>query len=107
MTDPSPTADRRRFLGRLGATLAAGLGLTAFGDTPARAEGRPKALPAPSDAQVAQDTSACAIYCYTQSCPGGCCSGKNLFRCVDRCAGTWYSCLTHSCSSYCFSTNIC
>lgn len=108
MTNPDPTPEaRRRFLGRLGATLAAGLGFAAFGASAAGAAPRPSVAGAPSAEQVAKDTQACAIYCYTYSCPGGCATGRNLFRCVDRCSGTWYHCLQHSCSSFCYSTNVC
>lgn len=98
---------RRRFLTRLGATLAAGVGFSAFDAASAEALQRPDFFDPPSDAQVAKDTQGCAIYCYTHACPGGCCSGKNIFRCVDQCAGTYYRCLTHSCSSYCLSSSAC
>jgi hypothetical protein len=92
---------RRRFLARVGATLAAGLGITALGATSAGARaGR-------EDADRNHGTNACAIYCYTYSCPGGCATGRNLFRCVDQCSGTWYYCLQHSCSSFCYSTSAC
>lgn len=108
MTEHEPVATpRRRFLGRLGATLAAGLGFAAFGGSEAGAAGRPSVFPAPSAEQVAKDTQACLIYCYTYNCSGACCPGYNMFRCVDRCVGTWYKCYQRSCTSFCLSQNAC
>lgn len=101
----SPTSDRRRFLSRIGATLAAGLGLSALASLPAGASRGHK--PPAGDGGGGAGPDACAIYCYTYACSGGCAPGSNLFRCVDQCSGTWYYCLAHSCSNFCLSQNAC
>lgn len=97
MPEPATAGEpRRSFLTRLGATLAAGVGLAAMGDRAAGA--RPRA---------ARHANACAIYCASSACPGGCGPGMNLFHCYDQCAGGYYSCLEHDCSSFCLSANAC
>jgi hypothetical protein len=91
--DPVPTEPRRRFLRRLGTTIAAGIGLVAFGaDGPAGAAHR--------------RTNACTLYCRSVGCPtDGCGQGQYRYSCTDACDGTTFDyCITGSCTARCLST---
>lgn len=95
MADPSAAGEsRRRFLRRVGTTLAAGVGLAAFGAD--RSGARPH-----------RGTNACAIFCTPLCGQQPCPAGQNYFSCDDRCSGPWKACLSHACSSYCFSQYAC
>ena len=102
MTTPltAPT-DRRRFLGRMGMTLAAGLGLAAAGGLGGTAEAAPR---------TGKETDAvrnCAIYCYRTAEPcNSCGTGVHRFRCTGPC-GTTYECIRRACSNYCQSQSAC
>lgn len=83
---------RRRFLRRVGTTIAAGLGAVAFGADRAGA---------------ARDhgTGACTLYCRPSACPGGCPPGCNEFLCKDACDGSeYYTCMNRTCTSHCLMT---
>ena len=88
--------DRRSFLGKLGKTLAVGLG---FGLV--------------TSAGAAARTDACAIYCSPvgSSCSTACCDNPpcstNLFHCTTLCGYDYYQCMSHACSGFCFSPNAC
>jgi hypothetical protein len=102
MTTPltAPT-DRRRFLGRMGMTLAAGLGLAAVGSIGGSAEAAPKAEGG------GDSVKACAIYCSRTAEPcNSCGTGIHRYRCSGPC-GTYYACYQHACSSYCLSQSAC
>lgn len=88
----SPAEPRRRFLRRMGATLAAGVGVAAFGSGTARA-----------------GTQACVYYCRPLDCAWGYPSltgGDGIaFECRNYCEGTTdYLCLSRSCGSHCLAT---
>ena len=88
--------NRRSFLGQLGTMVAAGLGLRLLTSRSAEAT-----------------TSACAIFC-SQRCgttpcgdAGTCGGGQNCFYCTTLCGYNFWACLSHGCSSYCYSPNAC
>jgi hypothetical protein len=82
--------DRRAFLGRLGKTLAVGLGFGLLSSTSASGS-----------------STACAIFCSPTSCTH-CATGKYPYHCTTLCGYSFNDCLSHSsCSSFCFSQNAC
>jgi hypothetical protein len=90
MNDRLVQQDRKAFLGRLGKTLAVGLGfgLLTTGTASAR-------------------TDTCAIFCTPTSCTP-CGSGSYPYHCTTLCGYSFDDCLSHStCSSFCFSQNAC
>lgn len=95
MPDPSPAGvPRRRFLGQVAATLAAGFGFAALGSTGAAA-----AALRPGGSQ------SCAIYCYKQTCDG-CGPGNHLYWCVDYVCGSdpHHACISGTtCADVCYS----
>jgi hypothetical protein len=88
--------NRRSFLGKLGKTLAIGLGFGLIGGRGAWAS-----------------TDACAIFCSPKSgcprCNTSNCTSTNChsFHCTTQCGYSFDACLNHGCSGYCFSQNIC
>lgn len=96
MTDPpSSPESRRRFLGRLAATLAAGVGVVAGGRSGARAR--------PAGA------TNCAIYCQPASGCQTCGDGHLVYDCYSACDGWSYGhCLPdRGCTGYCASQYAC
>jgi hypothetical protein len=95
-----PGEDRRSFLSHLAKTLAAGLGLALVPHLAASASaGQLGNSKTPSCAIVCSPTSDCSSY--------PCGTGKNRFHCVTECGYNFDACLAHSCSTYCYSQNIC
>jgi hypothetical protein len=89
------THDRRSFLGKLGKTLAVGLGFGLL--TGERAGGT---------------SNVCGIYCFVVSCGSGTCNNQpcsgNCFHCVSTpCGYDYWDCSTHACSSYCACPGCC
>jgi hypothetical protein len=100
MEDPAlAPQDRRAFLGRLGKTLAVGLGfgLLTSGNASAR-----------TDVCAIFCSPACGYSCSSGGCPGvPACSG-NCFYCTTMCGYNYYDCLPNSCGGgFCYSTNMC
>ncbi len=86
--------DRRSFLGKLGKTLAIGLGFGLL-----------------TSASASGTTNSCAIWCEAHcggpEC-GTCGSGEYCYFCRTQCGYDFWSCLSHSpCGSFCFSPNAC
>lgn len=89
-TDHRPAREpRRAFLRRVGATVAAGVGLVAFGADRARA-----------------GTAACTLYCRSVGCPtDGCPPGYYRYSCMDSCDGSTFDhCIGGACQARCLST---
>jgi hypothetical protein len=97
-----PGSNRRSFLSQMLRTVAVGLGVAAVGGPLAGAASARRANASPSR------STTCAVYCYPQTCPGGCPPDCNIFRCVSACGDPdSYSCMNHDCSGFCLSTSIC
>lgn len=48
--------------------------------------------------------AACGIYCsVVDCCNNGCCSGFKLFKCTDRCDGSFFYICSTPCTSFCYS----
>jgi hypothetical protein len=81
--------DRRTFLGKVGKTLAVGLGLGLM-----------------TSAGASATTDVCGIWCTDQG-PGSCCPGCHNFHCVSGPCGYEYDdCNSHT-SSYCACNGCC
>lgn len=92
---------RRSFLRGLGATLAAGLGITLLPEAALAAGGR-------GTRRVHPDV--CALYCYPSDCAEGmrCSSGQQCFRCTsDPCQYTTGPYCDSNPGPYCASTTYC